>query len=157
MTVRRSMETLSDAEAWAHARRGDIGRLAVIVDDHPEIFPVNYLVDRGSILLRTSAGTKLAASVGQAVAFEVDGFEATAGDAWSVMIKGVAHELTGLYEVLDAMEAAAPHLAPLAEESHPPHRAHRGHRAALPAYWHLGFTSRAPRSHGDRASVLTLG
>ena len=104
MTVNRKMESLSEAEAWATARRAEVGRLAVIVDDHPEIFPVNYIVDRGSIVLRTSAGTKLAGSVGRAVAFEVDGFDAESGDAWSVMIKGVARELTGLYEVLDAME-----------------------------------------------------
>jgi nitroimidazol reductase NimA-like FMN-containing flavoprotein (pyridoxamine 5'-phosphate oxidase superfamily) len=104
MITNRKMEALSEAEAWTLARRAQIGRLAVIVDDHPEIFPVNYVVDRGSVLLRTSAGTKLSASIGHAVAFEMDGFDAECGDAWSVVIKGTARELTGLYEVLDAME-----------------------------------------------------
>ena len=104
MSASRNLEALTEAEAWTLARRAQVGRLAVIVDDHPEIFPVNYVVDRGSILIRTAAGTKLAASVGRAVAFELDGVDADSGDAWSVMMKGQARELTGLYEVLDAME-----------------------------------------------------
>lgn len=96
--------TLSAAESWALVREAVVGRLAVIVDDHPEIFPVNYVVDHGSVVFRTAAGTKLAAAVGHPVAFEVDGYDAVSGRAWSVVIKGVAREIKGLYEVIDAVE-----------------------------------------------------
>jgi nitroimidazol reductase NimA-like FMN-containing flavoprotein (pyridoxamine 5'-phosphate oxidase superfamily) len=43
-----------------HLRQGDVGRVAVMVDGHPEIFPVNSVVDAaGDIFFRTDPGTKL--------------------------------------------------------------------------------------------------
>jgi nitroimidazol reductase NimA-like FMN-containing flavoprotein (pyridoxamine 5'-phosphate oxidase superfamily) len=47
---------LSATESWALLRQTDVGRLAVIVDDRPDIFPVNYLVDHGSVVIRTAPG-----------------------------------------------------------------------------------------------------
>jgi nitroimidazol reductase NimA-like FMN-containing flavoprotein (pyridoxamine 5'-phosphate oxidase superfamily) len=82
-----------------------VGRLAVSIRDHPDIFPINYAVDRGAVVFRTAEGTKLAASVlGRGVAFEVDGFDAGAGVAWSVVVKGRAVEIERLHDVLDALE-----------------------------------------------------
>ena len=95
---------LTEAESWALAREAVVGRLAVIVDNRPEIFPVNYLVDHGSVVFRTAAGTKLAAVLGAPVAFEVDGYDASTGDAWSVVIKGTGKELLDLFQVLDALD-----------------------------------------------------
>jgi nitroimidazol reductase NimA-like FMN-containing flavoprotein (pyridoxamine 5'-phosphate oxidase superfamily) len=86
-------------------RSQTVGRLAVSIRDHPDIFPINYTVHRGGIVFRTAEGTKLAAAVlGRGVAFEVDGFEAGAGEAWSVIVKGHAVEITGMGELLDALE-----------------------------------------------------
>src|SRR4051794_39359108 len=47
---------------WALLRAADIGRLAVVVGDRPEIFPVNFVVDHGTVVIRTAPGTKLAAA-----------------------------------------------------------------------------------------------
>ena len=70
-----------------------MGRLAVSILERPDIFPVNHVVDHGRIVFRTAAGTKLAAAVlGRAVAFEVDGYDSVAGEAWSVVVKGRARE-----------------------------------------------------------------
>ncbi len=81
-----------------------VGRLAVSIRDRPDIFPINYVVDRGGIVFRTAAGTKLAAAVlGRGVAFEIDGVDAAAGEAWSVIVKGQAVEISGMYELLDAL------------------------------------------------------
>jgi uncharacterized protein len=86
-------------------RSQTVGRLAVSIRDRPDIFPINYTVDRGGIVFRTAEGTKLAAAVlGRGVAFEVDGFDAAAGEAWSVIVKGHAVEITGIEELLDALE-----------------------------------------------------
>jgi nitroimidazol reductase NimA-like FMN-containing flavoprotein (pyridoxamine 5'-phosphate oxidase superfamily) len=86
-------------------RTQTVGRLAVSIRDLPDIFPINYTVDRGGIVFRTAEGTKLAASVlGRGVAFEVDGVDDAAGEAWSVIVKGHAVEITGMYELLDALE-----------------------------------------------------
>jgi nitroimidazol reductase NimA-like FMN-containing flavoprotein (pyridoxamine 5'-phosphate oxidase superfamily) len=86
-------------------RGAEVGRLAVSVADHPDIFPVNVVVDDGSVVFRTAEGTKLAAAVlGRAVAFEVDGYDAASGDASSVVIKGGAVEIDRMPDVFDALD-----------------------------------------------------
>lgn len=94
---------LSSSQSWALLREAVVGRLAVLVDGEPDIFPVNYLVDHGSLVFRTADGTKLTAAVGGRVAFEVDSHDPASGQAWSVVIKGVATEITKLYDVVDAL------------------------------------------------------
>ena len=86
--------------------RGEtVGRLAVSIRDHPDIFPINFVVDRGGIVFRTAEGTKLAASVlGRGVAFEVDGMDVDAGVAWSVVVKGRAVEIERLHDLIDALD-----------------------------------------------------
>ncbi len=96
--------TMSSADCWAELRRAPVGRLAVVVDGHPEIFPVNHVVDHGTIVFRTAAGTKLAGALGKQVAFESDGYDLESGTAWSVVVKGRAVESTRLHDVLDAMK-----------------------------------------------------
>jgi uncharacterized protein len=101
---RTGLTILPANECWALLRAADVGRLAVAVDNHPDIYPVNFVVDHGSVVFRTAEGTKLAAAtLGAAVAFEVDGYDAAAGDAWSVVIKGTAREIHQAGELFDAL------------------------------------------------------
>ncbi len=87
---------LSLDDCWQLLRDHEVGRLAVSIANHPDIFPINYVVDDDEIVFRTSAGTKLAAAVlGYGVAFEIDGYDAAAGEAWSVVVKGVAEQIEG--------------------------------------------------------------
>lgn len=96
---------LDSAECWRLLRRGEVGRLAVSISDHPDIFPVNYVVDGESLVFRTGPGTKLAAAVlGRGVAFEIDGYEPLVGEAWSVVVKGHAREIEHMMEYFDAEE-----------------------------------------------------
>jgi nitroimidazol reductase NimA-like FMN-containing flavoprotein (pyridoxamine 5'-phosphate oxidase superfamily) len=98
-------EVLGANECWQLLRSTEVGRLAVSITDHPDIFPVNYVVDRGTIVFRTAEGTKLAASVlGRAVAFEIDGYDPEHGVAWSVVIKGRASEIERMQDVFDALD-----------------------------------------------------
>lgn len=99
----RSTEALTTSQAWARVRGSVVGRLAVIVDDHVDIFPVNHVVDRGSIVFRTAEGAKLRAAMRRPVAFEVDGYDLETASAWSVVMKGPAHEVRELDEVLEAL------------------------------------------------------
>jgi len=92
-----------ERECWELLRREALGRLAVIHAGAPDIFPVNHLVDHGSIVIRTAAGTKLATAAGRPVAFEVDGFDLTAGTAWSVVVRGTAHKILEREETLSAL------------------------------------------------------
>ncbi|MEO3937737.1 pyridoxamine 5'-phosphate oxidase family protein [Dermatophilaceae bacterium Soc4.6] len=98
-----STEELAQHECWELLRREGVGRLAVTHLGAPDIFPVNHLVDHGSIVIRTAAGTKLAAAAGRPVAFEVDGHDLTAGTAWSVVVRGTARKILEREETLSAL------------------------------------------------------
>lgn len=94
---------LDEHQCWELLRSQEVGRLAVAITNHPDIFPVNYLVDHATVVFRTAEGTKLAAAVlGESVAFEIDG-EAD-GAAWSVVVKGPAVEIENMFELFDAVE-----------------------------------------------------
>jgi uncharacterized protein len=97
------IEVLSVNECWELLRDSVVGRLAVIVDGSPDIFPVNPVVDHGTIVFRTTAGTKLAGTKGRDVAFEVDGYDAGTARAWSVVVKGRAQEIWEVDEILRAL------------------------------------------------------
>jgi uncharacterized protein len=95
-------EHLSEDACWERLRQAPVGRLGVWVQDHPEIFPVTFTVDRDTILFRSGPGTKLdAALAGTPVVFEVDALEATTSVIWSVMVKGRAEQLTRSVELMD--------------------------------------------------------
>ena len=96
-------EVLSTHECWELLRGSVVGRLAVTVASSPDIFPVNPVVDHGTIVFRTSAGTKLAATRGKDVAFEVDGYDAGTARAWSVVVKGTAADIRETDEALRAL------------------------------------------------------
>jgi hypothetical protein len=95
--------TLPVHACWELLRSVDLGRLAVINRDDPDIFPVNYVVDHGTIVFRTGVGTKLAVTaIGGRVAFEVDGYEPDLNRAWSVVLKGSANVIANMHEIVDA-------------------------------------------------------
>ena len=86
-------------------RTGEVGRLAISRLAHPEVFPVNYTVDHGTVVFRTAAGTKLdALSLERDVTFEVDGYEPARGDAWSVIVKGRVERVDAPHERFDAVD-----------------------------------------------------
>ncbi|MEO6145151.1 MAG: pyridoxamine 5'-phosphate oxidase family protein [Dermatophilaceae bacterium] len=110
----KAIVELSSAESWTLLREAVVGRLAVVVDDRPDIFPVNHLVDLGSVVFRTAPGTKLNAAIGHHVAFEVDGYDVETTSAWSVVVKGRASAVNRLDDVLAviALPPFAWHSAP---------------------------------------------
>ena len=80
---------LSFDQCWELLAAGIVGRLALVVDDRPDIFPVNYVLDRRSIVFRSGGGTKLwGAMAARPAALEIDGYEAAAEEAWSVVARG---------------------------------------------------------------------
>jgi hypothetical protein len=104
MAEELTVVTLSESACWALLRSTSVGRLAVWVDDHPEIFPLNYAVDHGTVVFRSGAGTKVSAALSDSpVALEADGYDAATAEAWSVVIKGNAEEITNVPELLDTL------------------------------------------------------
>lgn len=91
------IEQMSTQECWAVLDRERFGRLAVAVQGEPDIFPINFLVDNGTLLMRTAAGTKLTELViNAAVAVEADGRDGD--EAWSVIVKGLARMVDSFSE-----------------------------------------------------------
>ncbi len=93
------MVILDEPACWALLEGQELGRLAVSIANVPDIFPINYVVDSHSIVFRTAPGTKMAAAVlGKGVAFEIDGYDSDRGEAWSVVIHGIAAQIEGWIE-----------------------------------------------------------
>lgn len=105
MTTDPSPVTAMTAEAsWDLLKSVSLGRLVTVLADQIEIFPVNFVVQKGSILFRTAEGTKLFATVmNDQVAFEADDHTVLGG--WSVVARGRAHELVTRDEIAEAERA----------------------------------------------------
>jgi len=103
------MLDLPRAECLRLLAANRFGRLAVALSEGaPVIRPVNYLFDESSqsVVFRTSHGSKLHAVLQtNEAAFEIDGVEEGSRTGWSVIIHGVAEEITNQAEVrrLDAL------------------------------------------------------
>jgi len=93
---------LSADECAALLADAPLGRLGVVVDGRPEIYPVNHVYDhqRGCVAFPTNARTKLHAALAwPAVAFEVDGIRDDRSGGWSVLVVGHAEEITDPEEI----------------------------------------------------------
>ncbi len=88
------LEVLTEPQCRELLARRSLGRFSFLVGDQPEIFPVNYAADGTVIVLRTAQGTKLQESIKRRVAFEIDDWDPETGIGWSVVVKGVAEEIT---------------------------------------------------------------
>lgn len=75
--------------------RHRVGRIAVNDADGPIVVPVNYLLDRGSVVIRSDPGTKLDATDRRdRAAFEIDGIDEERQLGWSVLVRGRLREVT---------------------------------------------------------------
>lgn len=84
-------EILDSEECWRLLGHTSVGRLAVVVDGQPDVYPVSFKLDGEDLLFRTGEGKKLQAMETNAlVALEADSVSAEFGLAWSVVVKGKA-------------------------------------------------------------------
>jgi len=91
----RSWQELTKSDCFELLAGQDLGRVAVVDGRGPVVLPVNFVVDRHTVVFRTGEGTKLdAASERMPVAFEVDGTDAATRTGWSVVVRGEAAEIT---------------------------------------------------------------
>lgn len=58
------IERLESQECWRLLRQVSVGRRAVWLQEGPDIFPVNYTTDHGTVVLLTGEGAKLQAALG---------------------------------------------------------------------------------------------
>jgi nitroimidazol reductase NimA-like FMN-containing flavoprotein (pyridoxamine 5'-phosphate oxidase superfamily) len=100
---RNGLEVLERNECLRLLGTATLGRIGVSSGALPTVLPVNFRFDGRQILFRTGAGSKLdAATQNAVVAFEVDEIDPVAHTGWSVMVTGIARELTGSSELAAA-------------------------------------------------------
>ena len=89
------IEELTRSECFGLLAGAGLGRVAVVDDRGPVVFPVSFVLDRHTVVFRTEPGTKLhAAGRGSLVCFEADGTDAAGRACWSVIVRGEITEVT---------------------------------------------------------------
>ena len=95
------LEELGRADCMELLGGGGIGRVAYDDGEGPTVVPVNYAVDGDAVVFRTSTSGRLNRSLLTSVAggevraaFEVDRFDESTREGWSVLLRGGAHRLT---------------------------------------------------------------
>src|SRR5215472_5884762 len=99
-TSATEIEVLSEEECERLLHANSFGRIALNDGDQPLILPVNYAADERSVVFRTAPGMKLSHAPMSKVAFEIDGVDQEGGVAWSVLLQGVAHEISAAVDHL---------------------------------------------------------
>ena len=88
MTAVEALHALPEEVCWQLLASRRLGRLAVVVDGAPQVFPVNYAPAGRRLVFRSGPGTKLDAALAAPSAFEVDSYDDAGGAGWSVLLQG---------------------------------------------------------------------
>ncbi len=102
----QKLEIVAEAECVRLLHANDLGRIALVDREvRPLIFPINYFFDEGVVVFRTDPGTKLDLAPGAPVCFEIDGWDPKAGIGWSVLVQGIAHDITSPRDRLERLRS----------------------------------------------------
>ena len=101
------LQVIPAEECYRLLTTRQIGRIGVNAEHYPLIVPVNYALDRDVVVLRMGAGTTLAAADHANVTFEVDDIDQRTRTGWSVLVRGLAEEVTDAHrtELIDRTRA----------------------------------------------------
>ncbi len=92
---RNGLEVLARDECLRLLGHATLGRLALTSGALPTVLPVNFRLVADKVVFRTNGGSKLeAATHNSVVAFEVDDMDPLRHGGWSVVVTGVAREVT---------------------------------------------------------------
>lgn len=96
-----SIEELPREECLRLLRESSyVGRVGFVADGRPMVLPVNYLAEGDHVVFCTAPGTKLSSlRDGAPVAFEVDANRPLYTSGWSVLVQGMASEVTDAGEL----------------------------------------------------------
>lgn len=105
------LEKLEADECLRLIAPGGVGRVAFDEPGGPAVLPVNYVLHKGAVIIRTAFGGPLddnlrtgVRGVEFKVAFEVDRIDDACSEGWSVLLRGGAHHVSEdeLAEAADA-------------------------------------------------------
>jgi nitroimidazol reductase NimA-like FMN-containing flavoprotein (pyridoxamine 5'-phosphate oxidase superfamily) len=120
-------------------RRTRVARIGYVDGDQPIIVPVNVATDdEARIVFRTDVTGPLGALDGRRVAIEVDGYDTTLRSGWSILVQGIARDIT------TASDVAAQRLRRLPVDCWAP-----GSRERMFVVLPLSLTSRVIQVGGD--------
>lgn len=95
MPFDQGLTRLSRDECMGLLAATTFARVGVSVDALPAILPVTIVVMDDAIVFRTVPGTKLAyAAAGAVLAVEADAYDSSTREGWSVLVRGVAMEVS---------------------------------------------------------------
>ena len=95
MPVAPHLQELSRHESLSLLGGAPLGRVEVSIDALPVVLPVLIVMVDDRIVFRTVPGTKLtAATQGAIVAVEADDLDERTGQGWTVLVRGIALEVT---------------------------------------------------------------
>ena len=101
------VEDLTEATCRRHLAAESVGRIALVSDGRVDMFPVNYAMSDGAVVIRTRLGGALASLGDRAdVVFEIDELDHRHHTGWSVVVHGVAERITdpAVVEQLEALD-----------------------------------------------------
>jgi nitroimidazol reductase NimA-like FMN-containing flavoprotein (pyridoxamine 5'-phosphate oxidase superfamily) len=94
-TVEATVPHLEEALIRQRLARARFARLAFVDGDQPIVVPVNIATDAGErIVFQTASGGLLGGLDGHKVAIEIDGHDPALHAGWSVLVLGVARDVT---------------------------------------------------------------
>lgn len=100
MDVSRRLRALDVEECLSLLGTEAVGRVAFMRDGFPVVLPMNYVVDQGAVVFRTGYGPILDLLAAHSpVAFEADRFDPDYHEGWSVLVQGIAEEVSDLDEL----------------------------------------------------------
>ena len=88
------LQDMTYDECMAHLAQHRVGRVAIIVRHYPQVFPVNYMLDGFVVVFRTHLGRNLLAANHANVCFEIDELDDGTHSGWSVLVQGMAEDVT---------------------------------------------------------------
>ena len=109
------LERLFPAECRRLLAPGGVGRIAFATAAGLAVLPVNYVMASGAIVLRTGAGSLIAAHGDDYVAFEAEHLDEVQGQGWSVLVRGHAHRVLQPGELRNLREFCDPRPWPAGE------------------------------------------
>ncbi|MDQ4069413.1 MAG: pyridoxamine 5'-phosphate oxidase family protein [Actinomycetota bacterium] len=144
-----TLEPLTRNECFELLATATVGRVGLLVDGKPEILPVNYVVEDPAVVFRTADDSVLTQAALQVVAFEVDDIDEATHSGWSVLVQGVAHDVSS------AIDTTSEHLRRLALVAWAPGARHRWFR--IKTDWVSGRRLRTDRREPTKRRPSTPG
>ena len=113
---RNGLEVLDREECLRLLSTARLGHVGLTKGALPSVLPVNFYFDGSRILIRSGPGSRIDAAIQNAVvAFEVDSFDPMYQSGWSVLVTGVAQEVTDPDELAALASLPVPRWAPLGD------------------------------------------